>query len=133
MDERRGRRLDGNQVSSRPHGVQIGKKPGSEESGQSRSWKTNRRPQPAAPNAGRLAAAVASLRRALLIDPRFGLAAFQLGRAYDALGDAHAARAAYETALHTLDPEDARYDALLRQVDLGDVATAIRVRIQGLR
>lgn len=76
-------------------------------------------------------AAVASLRRALLIDPRFGLAAFQLGRAYDALGDATSARAAYEQALHTLDPDDERYDGLLRQVDLGDVATAIRVRIGG--
>ncbi len=83
--------------------------------------------------AGDPAAAAVALRRALLIDPRFGLAAFQLGRAYDALGDADAARAAYETALHTLDPDDARYDELLRQVDLGDVATAIRVRIQGLR
>ena len=77
--------------------------------------------------------AVDSLRRALLIDPCFGLAAFQLGRAYDALGDADAARTAYVTALHTLDPDDSRYDELLRQVDLGDVATAIRVRIQGLR
>lgn len=76
-------------------------------------------------------AAVDALRRALLIDPRFGLAAFQLGRAYDALGDPAAARTAYEKALHTLDPDDARYDQLLRQVDLGDVATAIRVRIGG--
>lgn len=79
------------------------------------------------------AAAAESLRRALLIDPRFGLAAFQLGRAYDALGDGPAARAAYEKALHALDPDDARYDGLLRQVDLGDVATAIRARIQVLR
>ena len=76
--------------------------------------------------------AVDSLRRALLIDPRFGLAAFQLGRAYDALGDGAAARAAYEKALHTLDPDDARYDELLGQVDLGDVATAIRARIRAL-
>lgn len=76
--------------------------------------------------------AVESLRRALLIDPQFGLAAFQLGRAYDALGEGVAARAAYEKALHTLDPDDARYDELLGQVDLGDVATAIRARISAL-
>jgi chemotaxis protein methyltransferase CheR len=79
------------------------------------------------------AGAAESLRRALLSDPRFGLAAFQLGRAYDALGDGPAARAAYEKALDALDPDDARYDGLLRQVDLGDVATAIRARIQVLR
>jgi hypothetical protein len=28
LDERRGRRLDGNQIGSRPHGVQTGKKAG---------------------------------------------------------------------------------------------------------
>lgn len=78
-------------------------------------------------------AAIGSLRRALLIDPRFGLAAFQLGRAYEAAGDPAAARAAYEQALHTLDPDDVRYAELLRQVDIGDVATAIRARIQVLR
>jgi tetratricopeptide (TPR) repeat protein len=78
-------------------------------------------------------AAIASLRRALLIDPRFGLASFQLGRAYEAAGDPAAALAAYDQALFTLDPDDMRYAELLRQVDLGDVATAIRARIQVLR
>jgi tetratricopeptide (TPR) repeat protein len=78
-------------------------------------------------------AAVDSLRRALLVDPRLGLAAFQLGRALDALGEKGAAREAYERALHTLDPEDMRYDELLGQVDLGDVAAAIRVRMEDLR
>lgn len=78
-------------------------------------------------------AAVDSLGRALLIDPRFGLAAFQLGRAYDSLGEDDAAREAYERALGALDPEDVRYDELLGQVDLGDVAAAIRVRMEGLR
>lgn len=77
-------------------------------------------------------AAVGALRRALLIDPQFGLAAFQLGRAYDALGDGAAARAAYVQALHTLDSDDVRYDELLGQIDLGDVATAIRARISAL-
>lgn len=78
-------------------------------------------------------AAIASLRRALLIDPRFGLASFQLGRAYEAVGDPAAALAAYDQALFTLDPDDMRYAELLRQVDLGDVATAICARIQVLR
>lgn len=77
-------------------------------------------------------AAVDALRRALLIEPRFGLAAFQLGRAYDALGDGEAARATYVQALDTLDSEDIRHDELLGQVDLGDVATAIRARITAL-
>ena len=77
-------------------------------------------------------AAVDSLRRALLIDPRFSVAAFQLGRAYDALGDEPAARAAYVQALHTLDSDDLRYDQLLGQIDLGDVATAVRARISAL-
>lgn len=77
-------------------------------------------------------AAVDALRRALLIDPKFGLAAFQLGRAYAALGDGAAARAAYVQALDTLDADDTRYDKLLGQVDLADVATAIRARISSL-
>jgi chemotaxis protein methyltransferase CheR len=76
--------------------------------------------------------AIDSLRRALLIDPSFALAAFQLGRAYDVLGDARLARDAYERALQTLDPDDTRRPELLRQVDLDDIAAAIRVRIQAL-
>jgi chemotaxis protein methyltransferase CheR len=77
--------------------------------------------------------AVASLRRALYIDPRFSLASFALGRAHDALADAGKARRAYEDALRTLDPDDDRHDALLRQVDLGDIAAACRARIAALR
>jgi chemotaxis protein methyltransferase CheR len=77
--------------------------------------------------------AVVSLRRALYIDPRFSLASFSLGRAYDELADPAAARRAYEQALRTLDPRDDRHDALLRQVDLGDIAAACRARLQALR
>jgi len=73
--------------------------------------------------------AVTSLRRALYIDPTFGLAAFKLGRAYDAAGDPRAARRAYEQALRTLEPEDERHLPILEQVDLGDVAAACRARI----
>jgi chemotaxis protein methyltransferase CheR len=72
-----------------------------------------------------------ALRSALCADPAFGLAAFTLGRAYDALGDAPAARRAYERALRTLDPGDSRHEALLQQVDVGDIAAACRARLEG--
>jgi chemotaxis protein methyltransferase CheR len=75
------------------------------------------------------AAAAASLRRALYVDPTFALAAFKLARAHDALGDDRAARRAYEQALRTLDPEDDRHELLLQQVDLGDIAAACRARL----
>jgi chemotaxis protein methyltransferase CheR len=77
--------------------------------------------------------AVASLRRALYVDPRFSLAAFTLGRAYDALAEPDQALGAYEDALRTLDLEDDRHEQLLRQVDLGDIAAACRARIAALR
>ncbi len=65
------------------------------------------------------ASAAASLRRALYVDPDFGLAAFQLGRAHDESGDAVAARRAYEQALRALEP--------------GDVAAACAMRLKALR
>jgi chemotaxis protein methyltransferase CheR len=76
-------------------------------------------------------AAVASLRRALFLDPGFGLAAFALGRAHDAAGRADAARSAYARALRTLEPAGERHAAILGQIDLADVAAACRARIQG--
>ena len=79
--------------------------------------------------AGRPAEAAAALRRALFADASFGLAAFTLGRAYDALGDTLAARRSYELALRTLDPDDDRHGHMLQQIDLGDVAVACRVRL----
>jgi tetratricopeptide (TPR) repeat protein len=77
--------------------------------------------------------AAASLRRALYVDPAFGLAAFQLGRAHERRGDSAAAARAYEQALHTLEPGDGRHDAILDQVDLGDVASACAMRLKVLR
>jgi chemotaxis protein methyltransferase CheR len=77
--------------------------------------------------------AAASLRRALYVDPAFGLAAFQLGRAHEQRGDGAAAARAYEQALHTLEPGDGRHDAILDQVDLGDVASACAMRLKALR
>ena len=79
------------------------------------------------------AAALVALRRALYVDPAFGLAAFTAGRAHDALGDAPAALRAYEQALRTLEPDDDQHEELLGQVDLGDVAAACRARISALR
>jgi tetratricopeptide (TPR) repeat protein len=77
--------------------------------------------------------AAASLRRALYVDPAFGLAAFQLGRAHEGRGDGAAAARAYEQALRTLEPSDPRHDAILDQVDLGDVAAACAIRLKALR
>jgi chemotaxis protein methyltransferase CheR len=79
--------------------------------------------------AGRPEQAAAALRRALFADSRFALAAFTLGRAYDALGDAPAARRSYQLALRTLDPADDRHRQMLQQVDIGDIAAACRVRL----
>jgi chemotaxis protein methyltransferase CheR len=78
-------------------------------------------------------AAVASLRRALYVDPSFALAAFKLARAHELRGDRDAAARAYEQALHTLDPEDKRHDAILDQVDVADVAVACGVGLTRLR
>jgi chemotaxis protein methyltransferase CheR len=77
--------------------------------------------------------ATISLRRALYVDPTFGLAAFTLGRAHEATGESVAARRAYEQALRTIDLADERHDHLLEQVHLEDVATACRVRLGALR
>src|ERR1022692_1262736 len=81
--------------------------------------------------AGEPAQAVTALRRALYTDATFALAAFTLGRSYDALGDMPAARRAYEQALRTLDPEDHRHELMLQQVDIGDIAAACRARLAG--
>jgi chemotaxis protein methyltransferase CheR len=77
------------------------------------------------------AAAVDSLRRALYVAPDFGLAAFKLGAAHEALGDRASARRAYNQALRALDPHE-RHEALLGQIDLADIATAARARLDVL-
>jgi hypothetical protein len=41
-----------------------------------------------------------------------------------------AARRAYEQALRTLDLADERHDHLLQQVDLEDIASACRARLE---
>jgi chemotaxis protein methyltransferase CheR len=80
---------------------------------------------------GELQRAVRSLRASLYNDPGFGLAAFALGRAYDALVEPNAARRAYELALRTLDPADRRHEVLLQQVDIADIEAACRLRLAG--
>jgi chemotaxis methyl-accepting protein methylase len=77
-------------------------------------------------------AAALSLRRALYVDPSFGLAAFQLGRAHEARGDRTAATRAYNGALSTLAPADGRHAALLERVDVGDMATVCAIRLRAL-
>ncbi|MDX6512075.1 MAG: chemotaxis protein methyltransferase CheR [Gaiellaceae bacterium] len=77
--------------------------------------------------------AVRSFRRALFVDPGFGLAAFKLGRAYDASGNPEAARRTYAQALRTLAPDEGRHEQILAQVDLGDVAAACRARLGSAR
>jgi chemotaxis protein methyltransferase CheR len=81
---------------------------------------------------GDAAGAVISLRRALYLRPDFGLAAFKLARAHEALNDPEAARRAYVRALHGLRPDDPRDSALLDQVDLADIAIACRTRLAEL-
>jgi chemotaxis methyl-accepting protein methylase/chemotaxis response regulator CheB len=81
--------------------------------------------------AGDPASAAIALRRALCTDAAFALAAFTLGRAYDALDDVSAARRAYQQALRTLDPDDHRHELMLQQVDIGDIAAACRARLGG--
>lgn len=82
---------------------------------------------------GDAAAAVSSLRRTLYLDPSFGLAAFELGRAHDASHNPKAAQRAYRQALRSLDAEDDRHRAILDQIDLGDVAAACAARLQSDR
>jgi tetratricopeptide (TPR) repeat protein len=81
---------------------------------------------------GDAGSAAESLRRALYVDPAFALAAFQLGRAYDALDDEPAARRAYQQALRTLAPGHDRQQRLAADVDLADVAAACGARLADL-
>jgi chemotaxis protein methyltransferase CheR len=80
--------------------------------------------------AGEPGRAAEALRRALYTDPTFALAAFTLGRAFDALGERAAARRAYGQALRSIDPGDQRHEPMLQQVGLGDIAAACRARLK---
>jgi len=81
---------------------------------------------------GNAAAAIAALRNALYSHPRFGLAAFQLGRSYEALGNLTAALRSYEQALRTLEPDEDLHEPLLGQIKLDDIRHAARSRLEAL-
>lgn len=81
---------------------------------------------------GAAEAAVWSLRRALYLDPDFGLAAFKLGRAYEMVGDFAAARRSYEQTLRALLVDQTRHAEILAQVDVIDIAGACRSRLAAL-
>jgi chemotaxis methyl-accepting protein methylase len=77
-------------------------------------------------------AAVEPLRRALYVDPNFGLAAFKLACVHDALGELGSARRAYEQTLRILDHCAVEQTARADQLDLLDMAAACRNRLQEL-
>ena len=82
---------------------------------------------------GDAAAAIWSLRRALYLDHEFGVAAFTLGRAHEAVGDRTAARRAYERALVSFGAENERDERLLAKIEVADVWAACRARIAALQ
>jgi chemotaxis protein methyltransferase CheR len=74
--------------------------------------------------------ALEPLRRALYVDPNFGLAAFKLACAHDALGEVEPARRAYERTLRTLDHNAAGQTARSAdRSDLLDIADACHRRL----
>jgi chemotaxis protein methyltransferase CheR len=75
------------------------------------------------------AAAIISLRRVLYVDPSFGVAAFELGRALDSIGQADAAKRAYGRALGTLEPIEGRESVVMDRVDISDVESACLMRL----
>lgn len=82
--------------------------------------------------AGHAEDGVSSLRRALYLDPEFALAAFELGRAHDALGQPEPARRSYRQALQCLERDDAPAPGVADQVVGADVAAACRARLRAL-
>jgi chemotaxis protein methyltransferase CheR len=78
------------------------------------------------------AAAIASLRRAEYLDPAFAVATFQLGRAYELVGDVGSSRRAYSRTLRLTEAADDPAVRLYDRVGAGDVATACRSRLAAL-
>lgn len=73
--------------------------------------------------------ALCAFRTALYIDPAFGLAAYEMGRAYEACGDEAAAARAYNQALGGLEPKSGR---IRKQIVPRDVARACAIRLRAL-
>jgi predicted TPR repeat methyltransferase len=78
------------------------------------------------------AAAVASLRRVLYLDPQFELAAFALGRAHEAAGEPVAARRRYQQALRMLDDGPAAGDRFGGGIHAAAVIGACEARLAAL-
>jgi chemotaxis protein methyltransferase CheR len=78
---------------------------------------------------GETTTAIVVLRRALYVEPSFGVAAFELGRALDSIGETEAALRAYGRALGTLEPNTDRESVVLDRVDLADVQAACMMRL----
>ena len=81
---------------------------------------------------GDAAAAVASLRRVLYLDPDFELAAFALGRAHEVVGELDAARRRYEQALRMLDSRPEPGERLAGPIDAATVVDACEARLAAL-
>ena len=79
---------------------------------------------------GDAAAAVAALRRALYLEPRFPLAAFQLARAHDGLGQEKSARRAYAQALRILEQGCAERPQMPGLIE--DLEAVCRARLRAL-
>jgi chemotaxis protein methyltransferase CheR len=77
-------------------------------------------------------AAAGSLRRALYVDPAFGLAAFQLGRAHEARGDRAAATRAYSLALGALGSDGDQHREIAKHLDVADMTKACEMRLRAL-
>jgi chemotaxis protein methyltransferase CheR len=78
------------------------------------------------------AAAVASLRRVLYLDPANELAAFALGRAHEKAGDPRAACRRYEQALRMLGERPEPGERVAGPIDASTVAGACEARLRAL-
>ncbi len=81
---------------------------------------------------GDAATGVQELRRALYLDPGFAVAALQLGRGHEALGDRAAARRAYGQALSLAERAASPETRLYNRVGAADVVAACRARLAAL-
>jgi chemotaxis protein methyltransferase CheR len=78
---------------------------------------------------GDVVTAVEALRRALYLDPGFAVAALQLARAYELLGDLGSAERAYARTLRLTEDADDLSARVYDRVGAGDVAAACRARL----
>jgi chemotaxis protein methyltransferase CheR len=77
-------------------------------------------------------AAVTKLRRAVYLAPDFAVAAMQLGRAHEEIGQVAAARRAYWRALRLAEDAELPVSRLYDRIGAADVAAACRARLSAL-